>query len=257
MSKNYELLQQAEFGLGVASTLTIGTSPAPAENASPGIAGATQILPSLEPEVREEALKLVQRLFLIPREAPPRAVVFAGVDLSVGCNWLCSVTAKLLVKSVPGSVCLVEGNLRSPSLIDAMELERDGGLVESLRSEGTIREFTRQLGPENLWLLSAGTPPTQDSAVLLNSDRMKERIRELRKEFDYLIMNAPPLSAFADGMVLGAMTDGVVLVLEANSTRREAAVRVTENLRTTKIPVLGAVLNNRTFPIPAAVYKRL
>jgi len=58
-------------------------------------------------------------------------------------------------------------------------------------------------------------------------------------------------------MVLGRMVDGVVLVLEANSTRREVALRVTESLKAMNIPVLGAVLNNRTFPIPAAVYKRL
>jgi len=65
------------------------------------------------------------------------------------------------------------------------------------------------------------------------------------------------LNAFADGMLLARLLDGVVLVLEANSTRREAALQVTESLKTTKIVILGAVLNNRTFPIPEAVYKRL
>lgn len=93
--------------------------------------------------------------------------------------------------------------------------------------------------------------------MLVNSDRLRDRLGELREEFDYLLVSAPPLSAFADGMVLGRMLDGVVLVLEADTTRREAAVRVTEGLRNSRIPVLGAVLNNRTFPIPAAVYKRL
>jgi Mrp family chromosome partitioning ATPase len=86
---------------------------------------------------------------------------------------------------------------------------------------------------------------------------MKERITELRSEFDYLLIDAPPLNAYADGMILGRLADGVVLVLEANATRREAALRVTESLRTTRIPVLGAVLNNRTFPIPEALYRRL
>ena len=68
---------------------------------------------------------------------------------------------------------------------------------------------------------------------------------------------APPLSAYADGLILSRLVDGVVLVLEANGTRREAALRVTDSLRKSKIPVLGAVLNNRTFPIPATLYKRL
>jgi Mrp family chromosome partitioning ATPase len=253
MSKNYELLQQAGFGLGAASPVTIGEGAAAAEGVAPA---SSQVLSSLEPTIREEALKLVQCVFLSPDKAVPKIVLFAGIDANVGCNWLCAIVAKLLAKSVPGSVCLVEGNFRTPSLPDTLGLNSDRGLVDSLRQDGSIRNFARQVGSDNLWLLPAGAP-VQDSTILLNSDRMKERLTELRKEFDYVVMNAPPLNAFADGMVLGRLVDGVVLVLEANTTRREAAVRVTENLRTTNIPVLGAVLNNRTFPIPAAVYKRL
>jgi Mrp family chromosome partitioning ATPase len=86
---------------------------------------------------------------------------------------------------------------------------------------------------------------------------MKERIAELRSAFDYVLIDAPPLNSYADAMVFGRLTDGVVLVLEANATRREAAVRVTESLQATRIPVLGAVLNKRTFPIPSALYKRI
>lgn len=252
MSKNYELLQQAEFVLGTAPTFTTGKNTVTAESFAPA---SSEVLPYVEPAVREEALKLVQRLFLTPGKAP-KAVLFAAIDASTGCNWLCSVAAKLLAKSVSGSVCLVEGNFRTPSFPNCLGVECGRGLVDSLRQDGPIREFATQIGPENLWLLSSGAP-VQDSMVLLNSDRMKDRFNEVCKEFDYIVMNAPPLNAFADGMVLGRFVDGVVLVLEANSTRREAALRVTESLRATNIPVLGAVLNNRTFPIPAAVYKRL
>ena len=253
MSKNYELLQQAEFGLGAAPTFTTGENAVAVEN----LALATpQDLSTLEPVLREEALKLVQRLFLTGDKAAPKSVLFAPIDAQFGCNWLCAITAKLLAKSVPGSVCLVEGNFRKPTLPDTLGLSPDRGLVDSLERHGPIKDFARQIGPDNLWLLASASP-MQDSTILLNSDRMKERLSEIRKEFDYVVMNAPPLTAFADGLVLGRSVDGVVLVLDANTTRREAAVRVAESLRTTNIPILGAVLNNRTFPIPAAVYKRL
>jgi len=92
---------------------------------------------------------------------------------------------------------------------------------------------------------------------LLNCDRMKERIAELRGEFDYLLIDAPPLNSYSDAMVFGRLADGVVLVLEANATRRETALRVADSLRVANIPLLGAVLNKRTFPIPAVLYKRL
>jgi len=253
MSKNFELLQRAEFNLGTAPT--VQTEGSANENVTPAVRAA-EVVSSLVPEVRDEALKLVQKLFVIPQQAAPKAVVFAAVDGSSSCDWLCSVTAKILAKSVPGSVCLVEGNFRQPTIRDFLETDHPRGFVDALRSDAPIGEFTKLLGPESLWLLPAGAP-VEDFAVLLNSDRMKERIAELRQEFDYLILSAPPVGRFSDGMLLGRLVDGVVLILEANATRREAALRVTESLKAMNIPVLGAVLNNRTFPIPAAVYKRL
>jgi Mrp family chromosome partitioning ATPase len=58
-------------------------------------------------------------------------------------------------------------------------------------------------------------------------------------------------------MLLSRWTDGVVLVLEANATRRDAARRVKEILNAANVSVLGVVLNNRTFPIPDVLYRRL
>jgi len=57
--------------------------------------------------------------------------------------------------------------------------------------------------------------------------------------------------------VMGASTDGLVLVLKANSSRRETARGAIHDLRTAKVRVLGAVLNQRTFPIPQSIYDRL
>ena len=72
-----------------------------------------------------------------------------------------------------------------------------------------------------------------------------------------MLVDAPPLNQYADGSILGQIADGVVLVLEANSTRRESALKAIEALRGAQADVLGAVLNKRTFPIPESVYRRL
>jgi Mrp family chromosome partitioning ATPase len=129
------------------------------------------------------------------------------------------------------------------------------GLTDALLGEGPIRSFAKPVSNKNLWLLSCGSLAV-DSANLLNSERIKTRFQELRDEFDYVIIDAPPMSRYADAMALGKLADGFVLVLEANSTRREAAMRVTESLSQAQIRVLGAVLNKRTFPIPESLYRR-
>jgi Mrp family chromosome partitioning ATPase len=79
----------------------------------------------------------------------------------------------------------------------------------------------------------------------------------LRDAFDYVLIDAPPLNAYSEGVALGQFADGMVLVLEANATRRDATARITERLHAMQVKVLGAVLNKRTFPIPESLYRRL
>jgi Mrp family chromosome partitioning ATPase len=253
MSKDFELMQQTGLSLGAAIGATkqrVGTE---------AKSQATTIhkdITQLEPSVREELMKLVQRLFLAPENAPAKAVMFTAIDAKNGCSRLCAATAGLLAQSISGSVCLVEGNFRTPSLAGMFGMENHFGLADALRREGPIRGFAKQVPNRKLWLLSSGSLQ-KDTLNLLNIDRLKERIEELRSEFDHLVFDVPPLEVYADAMVFGRLVDGALLVVEANSTRRESAMRVAENLRSTRIPVLGAVLNSRTFPIPGILYKRI
>ena len=96
-----------------------------------------------------------------------------------------------------------------------------------------------------------------DSPNLLTSDLLRERISELREDFDFIIIDAPPLNRYSDAVILGQHSNGVVLVLEADSTRREAASKVATTLRSANVPILAAVLNKRTYPIPEKIYSRL
>jgi len=111
-------------------------------------------------------------------------------------------------------------------------------------------------GIDGLWLLSCGRSAT-NWPNLVSCERIKPRLDELRNEFQFVLIDTPPLARAADAVTMGQLTHGVVLVLEAASTRRESAQMATATLRSANVPILGAVLNKRTFPIPDAIYKRL
>ena len=164
--------------------------------------------------------------------------------------------ARILAANTSGSICLVDANFRNPSLSGFFGVPDDRGLADSLIGEGGIRSFAKQLTPSNLWLLSAGDL-APESPSLLNSESLKLRLQELRSEFDYVLIDAPALNLYSDAIALGRMADGVVVVLQADSTRRESALKGLQSLRDAHIEVLGAVLNRRTFPIPEFVYRRL
>jgi Mrp family chromosome partitioning ATPase len=247
MSRNFELMQQA----GQVAVQTV--SPVIRTETKARRASRTRL--NFDQVACEETLKLVQRIFLLQTQNPPHVVVFAAIDKGSGCSAICARAAATLVDNVRGSVCVVEANFRSPSLPELFGAANHYGLTDSLLRDEPIRSFAKLIRGENLWLLSCGSLAA-DSPNLLNSDRIKERFQELRKAFDYVLIDAPPLSRYADAAALGQLADGLVLVLEANSTRREAAMRVTENLGAAQVRVLGAVLNKRTFPIPESLYRR-
>jgi Mrp family chromosome partitioning ATPase len=253
MSKNFELMQQVGRGIEEPST------PLPSRVSAPVCQEERPIVTRFSSDefAREEARNLVQRLFLPSQgQKAPRVVLFAAIDGRAGCSQICILVAEALRNTVSGSICLVEANLRSPSLPGLLGTTNHFGLTDALLQKGPIRSFAKPLELDNVWLLSSGSI-SSDSPSLLNSDRLKVRIEELRTEFDYLLIDAPSLTRYADATALARLTDGLVLVLEANSTRKEAAVSVMQSLRTARIPVLGAVLNKRTFPIPDSIYRRL
>jgi capsular exopolysaccharide synthesis family protein len=210
----------------------------------------------LEALTREERVKLVQRLFLLPGPQAPHLVLFCSVESGAGTTWICAHAAETLASQVEGSVCLVDANLRTPFLHEYFGLDNLYGLSEALLQSRPIRTLTHQINGDNLWLVTSGSSPL-DPSVLLTSDRLRGCLVELRAEFDYVLVDGPPAILYADTALLGKLADGVVLVVRANSTRREAAKKAAEILASANVRLMGAVLNKRTFPIPEALYRKL
>jgi Mrp family chromosome partitioning ATPase len=204
----------------------------------------------------EEALRLVQNIFLLRTGEPPKVVVFAGIDHGNGCSQICASVGETLAASTGKPVCLVELNFHSPALPGLFGTLNHHSLTDGPLHKGSISELARPVGPHNLWLLSSGALEA-GSFNLLTSEYLAEQLEELRQNFDFLIIDAPPMTLRSDAIVLGQRADGLVLVLEANKTRREAASAVADSLRSAGVPILAAVLNKRTFPIPASLYSRL
>jgi receptor protein-tyrosine kinase len=262
MSKNFELIQEAELNLNtdghsdlrvplqeelVQASIRTKVKKNKRKSAARGF---------VDNVTREESMKLVQSVFLQHLAEPPRCVVFAGIDHGNGCSQICAQSAEILADHVPGSVCVVEANLRTPSLPEFFGTTNHHGLTDALLHSDSIKNYAKQLPAQNLWLLSSGSTQPR-GRNMLNSEQMKTRLLELRSQFDYLVIDAPPINEYSDAISLGELADGLILVLEANATRRESALRVAETLRSTKIRVIGAVLNKRTFPIPETLYNLL
>jgi len=212
-------------------------------------------LPKLEMDLmtRQELAKLVYRLFLGSNNL--RAIAFSGVQAGVGCSWIVARLAQLVAEADAGSVCIVDTDLRDPVLHKYFSVSNGPGLSDALVDTRPIGEFVKHFdGP--LHLLTGGSAISKGDP-LLSSSTFRLRMDELRASFDFLLFDTPPLGESADALLVGRKTDGLTLIVEANSTNREAALKTVRDAATANVRVLGTVLNKRTFPIPEAIYKRL
>jgi protein-tyrosine kinase len=233
MSKNYELMREMERDHALLSNYSI----------EPALTAGKSIGQGFPRQFAGDPIAgLVQRVFLQPEQKPPRMVVFAAIDHGNGCSLIAASVARALTASAPGAVCLVEANFRSPALPRMLGTTNYRGFTDALLEPGSIRSFIKPMGDGCLWLLSSG-PLAADSPNLLAAERTRARFAELRAEFDFVIVDAPPLSRYADAIALGQLSDGMVVVLEARSTRQDTALTAVQNVRSSRIQVLGAVLN--------------
>jgi protein-tyrosine kinase len=204
----------------------------------------------------EEEMKLVQRVFPRTDHGSPRAVLFSRLDGEAGNPSTCAGVGKMLAARGEGRVCLVDAHFRAPSLHEYFGAENVNGLAEATVEGGPIENFARQTLEPDLWLMPTGTA-TAKLRFPAMVDGLRLRMEELRNIFRYVVIHSGPLRPETSSMLLSRWADGVVLVLEAHSTRRDTARRAMENLAAAQVSVLGVVLNNRTFPIPEAIYRRL
>jgi|HubBroStandDraft_4_1064222.scaffolds.fasta_scaffold30955_3 protein-tyrosine kinase len=209
----------------------------------------------MEDGQRDEIFKLVQRVFLMPGEKS-RVVVVSGMESGNGCSWICARMAEVLAAQTSGSVCVVDANLRSPGLHREFGVSNHYGLTNALQGTDPIRRFVTSLSRPNLWLLSCGAE-VEGMQTMLGSDRMRALLPELQREFDYVLIDAPSMGSGDDSVMLGRGAEGVILVLRANTSRRETARKAVRDLENANVRVLGAVLNHRTFPVPESIYRKL
>lgn len=256
MSRNFEILQKAgRFrGLFAAEPAGIGrgrAQPVPCEIPLPSRPAPAKRPLQLELNGigREEAIRLVHRVFLANGKDSPRVVVFSGIERRVGCTWNCAWAARALAAHVSGRVCAVDANLRHPSLHNEFGVENSHGMVAALSGGSGVASYASQLDDTNLWVLPSGTDGS-DLCRVCTPVEMDLQLNELHSEFDYILIDSPALNTYADALALAQMSDGLVLVMDSPSTQCEAARRAKQNAEAHLVRVFGAVLNRSAPQVP-------
>ena len=140
-------------------------------------------------------------------------------------------------------VALVDADLRRSSLHRLFSLSREPGLVDVLGKGTPLQDVLRPGGARGLEIITAGPVP-YNPAELLGSTKMRDVLEELRRSFDLILIDTPPVLAAGDASVLSALSDGTVLILRAGQTDREAARAAADQIRAVGGKLLGAIMND-------------
>jgi len=141
-------------------------------------------------------------------------------------------------------VVLIDTDLRRPRIHRSFQMTNEKGLSTFLTTQATVEELARPVRQvPNLFVITSGpTPP--NPAELLSSEPLETLFAELRRHFDFIVLDSPPAISVADSMILAAHADGVMVVVHGGVTTRETLRHTTKLLTSVNARILGVVLNN-------------
>ena len=173
---------------------------------------------------------------------PPKTILITSATTLEGKSTLAINLAASL--SQLDRTLFLEVDLRKPSIANSLEINPAEGITDQVLYEKSIlKEAITKVGNENsqLYVMPAGSS-FPNPLELLSSDYFKHQLEELKKRFTYIVLDAPPILAVSDAIVVGQLVDSVIIVAKAGSTKIQMTQETINRLSKAHIKVTGTVL---------------
>lgn len=196
-------------------------------------------------EASEAYRSLRTNLFYsIVDDLPNKVILLAGPSSRMGKSTTCADLGVVLAQA-DKSTLIVDCDLRKPVLHKIFGLRNAYGLMDVLAGEREPEEVW-QVPVEGLCVLPAGPIPPNPAEVLA-SEQFTRFLEQIRPKFDYVLLDAPPTQLVADPTILAPQVDGVLLLFDAQSTRKGSVRQAIRGLEAVGANVLGTVMTNVHF----------
>jgi polysaccharide biosynthesis transport protein len=213
-----------------------------------------ELLPHTNPRLAvSEAYRSLRTALLLSSAQELRVVAVTSAMPSEGKTATTSNLAVVMAQ-LGRRVLIIDGDLRRPSMHKVFRLSNRHGLVNWLTANIELESLFFDSGVPNLWICPSGPIPPNPSE-LLASDRMREFVALMRQRFDFVLIDTPPTLPVADAVILGTMSDAVIVTARAGMVTRDDAKFCRERLSYNGLRVIGAVLN-RYRAMPGRYHKK-
>lgn len=138
---------------------------------------------------------------------------------------------------------LIDADMRKPTVHQTFLKSNLKGLSTALVGETTLLDSIQCTDVENLSVMTSGPIPPNPNK-LLGSKKMLKVLDELKNQYQIIIIDTPPARFVSDALELAPHTDGVIIVCKSSVTKKEDMFQVIEQLRMSRSPIIGTILNN-------------
>ena len=139
-------------------------------------------------------------------------------------------------------VLILDGDLRNPTVHKMFQISNKKGITDVLRGHKTFIECINTTQVENLHVVACGTRP-QNPSEILGSQRMKDLVKNLRDEYDYIFIDTSAIGIVTDAGIVSTYTDGTIFVVASQDAKVDRIKEAKKSLEMVNANILGVVLN--------------
>ena len=213
-------------------------------------------LENLLPDVATEFRMLKNYIFLLLNSTESsKSILIASSIHGEGTSTVTKNLSQVIAEDLRLKVMLMDLNFRSSSK-KFIRREEKGLSDWFLENSLPLKSIIKQTIVQNLCVLPSGNAEC-DPLSVQESKKFSGMMNELKKEFSYIIIDSSPLQYYPESNLLATKVDGVLLVVQAEKTRREIVIDTKTKLNSINANILGVVLNRKKYFIPKTIYNHL
>jgi succinoglycan biosynthesis transport protein ExoP len=197
-------------------------------------------LPQADSPIAEQYRILYTRISKLPYAGASTVLAVSSATQGEGKTFTALNLALVMARDFGKKTLLIEGDLKNPALFTYLEQQPQVNLVDVLLGISEFTAGTLIWGHENLTILPA-LKSAKNSSSLLSSQAMHDLLTSLKERYDIILIDSPPILSLPDMNILERLVDGIILVVRAESTRRNAVMMAVESPVSSKLA--GIVLN--------------
>ncbi len=152
-------------------------------------------------------------------------------------------------------VVVVDGDLRKMELTTQLRVHKTPGLVDFLRGSNTLKDVIQPTLCPNLDVIASGVAHRSELGEILSRISTSKLISDLRRQYDCVLIDTPPVSGVSDTGVWGRAVGEALMIVRMNKTNRESVHRAVGLLRAADVKILGLFLTHQKSYVPKYLYR--